>query len=44
MRKYLREFRKASARPDIPRHAMLLKYSTLQYFQEYLVPPEMESK
>ena len=36
MLRYLRAYRKALAHPDIPRNALLLKYSTLQYFPEYI--------
>ena len=37
MLRYLKQYRKAFARPDIPRNAMLLKYSTLQYFNSYIL-------
>lgn len=38
MRKYLKAYIKALENPEIPRNATLLKYSTLQYFQEYILP------
>ena len=31
-RKYLRRYRHAQRNPEIPRYALILKYSTLQYF------------
>lgn len=34
MQKYLRAFRKALQSPDVPRNALLLRFSALQYFVE----------
>ena len=42
MRKYLKAYVKALEKPEIPRNAMLLKYSTLQYFHEYILPVKDE--
>lgn len=39
MLRYLRAYRKALRHPEISRNATLLKYSTLQYFQEYIIAP-----
>lgn len=36
MRRYISEYKKAKAKPDVPRNKMLLRYSTLQYFEEYI--------
>ena len=36
MRKYLRSFRKAMKKPDVPRNATLIQYSTLKYFIKLL--------
>ena len=36
LEKYIRTYKKASARRDIPRNDMLCRFSTLQYFEEYL--------
>ena len=34
--RYIKQYKKAAARKDIARNARLCKYSTLQYFEEYL--------
>lgn len=34
--KYVNQYKKAMKHPDNPRSANILKYSTLQYFEEYL--------
>lgn len=36
MLRYIRAYAKALKRPDVPRNAKLLEYSTLQYFQDVL--------
>lgn len=36
MLRYLKQYRKALANPTVPRNSTLLKYSTLQYFSEYI--------
>ena len=36
MLKYIADYKKAKANPDVPRNALLLRYSTLQYFEEYI--------
>lgn len=36
MLKYMQTYKKALQRPNIPRNATLLKYSTLQYFHKYI--------
>ena len=35
-KKYVNQYRKAMKHRDIPRNANILKYSALQYFEEYL--------
>lgn len=35
-RSYIRQYRRAKSHPDNPRSEAILKYSTLQYFEEYL--------
>ena len=37
MIRYLKQYRKALTKPDVPRNAMILKYSTLQYFHQYIL-------
>ena len=37
MIRYLKQYRKALTKPDVPRNAMILKYSTLQYFHPYIL-------
>lgn len=34
--KYIRDYKKAKMRPDIPRNQMLCAYSTLQYFEDFI--------
>lgn len=34
--RYIRAYRKASQRLDVPRNRLLCQFSTLQYFEEYL--------
>lgn len=36
MKQYIRDYRKAKEKPNIPRNKDLLKYSTLQYFEQYI--------
>lgn len=36
MQQYMKSYKDAKAHPEIPRNKMLLEYSTLQYFEEYL--------
>lgn len=36
LKKYIDSYKKAKKRPDLARNKMLLTYSTLQYFEEYL--------
>lgn len=36
MQRYIKEYKKAKSKPDIPRNRALLKYSTLQYFEKYI--------
>ena len=36
MQQYIREYKDAKVHPEIPRNKLLLKFSTLQYFEEYL--------
>lgn len=36
MKKYIEDYKKAKERPDLERNKMLLRYSTLQYFEQYL--------
>ena len=36
MLRYIKAYEKACKRPDVPRNAMLIKYSTLQYFNNAL--------
>lgn len=36
MQKYIDQYKSAKITPEIPIHKVLLKYSTLQYFEEYL--------
>lgn len=36
MRKYIADYKKAKAKPEIERNRQLLKYSTLQYFEIYI--------
>ena len=36
LRKYISDYKKAKLRPDIERNRILLQYSTLQYFEEYI--------
>lgn len=36
MLRYIRAYEKALERPDVPRNAKLLEYSTLQYFPEFV--------
>ena len=36
LKKYISDYKKAKENPDLWRNKMLLKYSTLQYFEEYL--------
>lgn len=43
MAKYIDTYKKALLRPDIPRNATLLKYSTLQYFHKYIGVDSNES-
>lgn len=35
-KKYVSDYKKALTQPNLPRNALLLRYSTLQYFQNYL--------
>ncbi len=35
-KKYIQNYKSALSKPHIPRNALLLKYSTLQYFHEYI--------
>ena len=37
MRRYLKLYHRALLHPEIPRNAMLLRYSTLQYFEEHII-------
>ena len=39
MAQYIREYTKAKARLDIPRNRTLCQYSTLQYFEPYIMAP-----
>lgn len=36
LEKYIRTYKKASIRRDVPRNDMLCRFSTLQYFEEYI--------
>lgn len=36
MQRYIKEYKNAKLKPNIPRNKQLLKYSTLQYFEEYI--------
>lgn len=36
LRKYISDYKKAKLRPDLERNRLLLKYSTLQYFEDYI--------
>lgn len=36
MRRYLKAYQRAKLKPDNPRNALLLQYSTLKYFDPYL--------
>lgn len=36
LRRYIRQYKKAKKRLDVPRNRQLCQYSTLQYFEEYL--------
>lgn len=36
MRQYIKTYKKARSRQDVPRNRTLCQYSTLQYFEEYL--------
>lgn len=36
MRTFISDYKKAKAEPFIPRNKFLLKYSTLQYFEDYI--------
>lgn len=36
LRRYIRQYKKAKKRLDVPRNQLLCRYSTLQYFEEYL--------
>ena len=38
-RQYVRQYRRAMAHRDNPRNSNLLKYSTLQYFEQYISHP-----
>jgi hypothetical protein len=37
LEKYIEDYRKAKARPDIPRNKMLCGCSALQYFEQYII-------
>jgi len=36
LEKYIRTYKKASIRRDVPRNDLLCRFSTLQYFEEYI--------
>ena len=36
LKKYIADYKKAKERPDLERNRMILRYSTLQYFEKYL--------
>lgn len=36
MRRYMAKYKKAKAKPNIPRNVKLLRCSTLQYFEKYI--------
>lgn len=36
MEQYIKAYKKAAARLDVPRNRMMCKYSTLQYFEKYI--------
>ena len=36
LQQYIKEYKKAKQKPDVPRNKRLLKYSTLQYFEKYI--------
>lgn len=36
MKKYIEQYKKAKEKPEDPINKILLEYSTLQYFEEYL--------
>lgn len=36
LRKYISDYKKAKLRPDVGRNKLMLRYSTLQYFEEYI--------
>ena len=42
MLRYIRAYHNALKRPDVPRNAKLLEYSTLQYFPDARLLPETE--
>ena len=44
MPRYIRAYEKARKRPDISRNATLLKYSTLQYFPDAVLLPELPAR
>ena len=44
MLRYIRAYEKARKRPDVPRNATLLKYSTLQYFPDAVLLPDAPAK
>jgi len=36
LKKYIRDYKRAKAHPEVPHNRELLKYSCLQYFEEYI--------
>ena len=36
LKKYIADYKKAKECPDLERNRMILRYSTLQYFEKYL--------